>query len=184
LISKNNPVLLFSVDGDHTEWADKYIQYGVVSKFNERFLTKNRTPWYKTEKRAPSPLLLGVFSRGGYKIILNESNALNLTCFHGFQPNTFGADYVKRLFLYFQSKAGREIISLAIRKYGNNLDKFEPNDLNGALVPSCKFFQGLSDNMVRDALKFIEKNDRLPERIEKFFQPLLISNKGISTLCS
>lgn len=181
LVRNNNPVLLFSANGEHTESADKYIQYGVANKFNERFLTKNRTPWYKTEKRVPAPLLLGVFSRGGYKIILNESNALNLTCFHGFQPNIFGVDYVKKLFLYFQSKAGREIISLAIRKYGDNLDKFEPNDLNGALVPSCKFFQGLSDEMVRKAFKFIEKNDKLPEQIEKFFQSLLISEKCPST---
>lgn len=184
LLKNNSSVLLFSVNGDHSEAAEKYIQYGIANKFNERFLTKHRSPWYKTEKRDPASLLLGVFSRGGYKIILNQSKALNLTCYHGFQPNIFGFDQVKRLFLYFMSKTGREIISLAIRKYGDDLDKFEPNDLNGALVPSPDFFQGLSEQMVQDALSFVDKTDQLPEEIESFFEPLIISNKRVLALYS
>lgn len=184
LLKNNSSVLLFSVNGNHTESAEKYIQYGVANKFNERFLTKNRIPWYKTEKRDPAPLLLGVFSRGGYKIILNQSKALNLTCFHGFQPNIFGVDHVKRLFLYFLSKTGRKIISLAMRKYGDDLDKFEPNDLNGGLVPSSIFLQGLSEKMVQEALCFVDKTDQLPEEIEIFFEPLIISDKRVPVLCS
>lgn len=169
----DSPALLFSVNGQHSKAAEKYIQYGEDNHFNERFLTKNRCPWYKTESRQPAPLLLGVFSRGGYKIILNRSNVLNLTCFHGFQPNLFGTTHVKHLFLYMLSKSGRKIISLSMRKYGDSLDKFEPNDLNGALVPSPDFFKHISDEIVEVAVQHIERTGYASEDVEEFFESLI-----------
>ena len=175
LFDADRPVLLFSVGGKHSGQADKYIQWGESLGFNGRFLTRNRKPWYKTEKRNSSPLLLGVFSRGGYKIILNKSGALNLTCFHGFQPNLFGRRYVEHLFLYLSSRTGREIISLSMRKYGDSLDKFEPNDLNDALVPSPDFLASMPAKQVSEAVRIVEHTERLPQWVEDFFTPLKIS---------
>lgn len=139
LAKADSPIFLFSAHTNHSYEAEQYIQYGQKNDFHERFLTKNRNPWYKTERRKPAQLLLGVFSRGGYKIILNRTNILNLTCFHGFQPNLFGTKYIKPLFLYLLSESGKKIVSLAMRNYGDSLDKFEPNDINQALVPSAYF---------------------------------------------
>ncbi len=168
----DNPVLLFSAKGKPSEAAEKYIQYGVVNQFHERFLTKSRKPWYKTEYREPAPILLGVFSRGGYKVILNRSKVLNLTCFHGFQPNVIGTNQVQHLFLYLSSKIGRSIVSLSSRKYGDDLDKFEPNDLNNALVPSPEAFSLMSQEQVTEAIQVIEKTGCVPEDIENFFESL------------
>ena len=123
LVRRDERVLLFNANGQISDSASAYIRYGELKGFNQGFITKSRNPWYKMEKRSPSPLLLGVFSRGGYKVVRNKASVLNLTCFHGFQPNIWGEKYIDHLFLYLQS-AGREISSLSMRRYGDALDKF------------------------------------------------------------
>lgn len=172
LSASDKPVLLFSADSAHSEEAEKYIQFGENTGFNQRFITKNRKPWYKIEKRRPAPLLLGVFFRGGYKIILNNSNVLNLTCFHGFQPNLFGSQYLEHLFLYLSSATGRKIISLSMRKYGDSLDKFEPNDLNKALAPSPEFFALIAKSKVAGAVEEIKDTGLAPQWADDLFLPL------------
>ena len=168
----NNPVFLFSVAGNPSKAAEDYIRFGESEGYHERFLTKNRTPWYKTETRSPSPLLFGVFSRNGYKVVLNKTKALNLTCYHGFQPNLLGAAYVEHLFLYFSSQTGRQIVARSMRQYGRALDKFEPNDLNDALVPTAAFFDTISKEKVAEAIQSLEANGELPEWMEAVFAPL------------
>ena len=172
LIKQDEPALLFDIHGKTSEKAGNYICVGEQQGYNRRFLTKSRKPWYKTESRQPSPLLLGVFSRGGYKIIRNTSAALNLTCFHGFQPNLLGLRYIDHLFLYFFSKIGREILSLSIRKYGDSLDKFEPNDLNGALVPTPDIFDEIPGGDLEAALTHLNDNGEIPQYAESWFRSL------------
>lgn len=171
----DSPILLFSANKRHSKAARSYIQHGVANRFHERFLTKSRKPWYKTEQRKPAPILLGVFSRGGYKVILNRSKVLNLTCFHGFQPNSVGIDRIPHLFLYLSSKIGRGIVSLSIRKYGDSLDKFEPNDLNNALVPSPEAFNLIPQEQVTEAIQVMEKTGCVPKSIEDFFEMITSS---------
>ncbi len=178
LATLDKPVYLFSVNGKLSKGVEEYISFGESKNYHERFLTKNREPWYKTERRSPSPLLFGVFSRGAYKIILNRTRALNLTCYHGFQPNLFGLGYVEHLFLYFLSQAGREIISLSMRKYGDSLDKFEPNDLNRALVPTPAFLSLMSTEKITEAVRCVKETESLPEWVEHFFAPLRLQSKG------
>lgn len=172
-IDSDKPVFLLSVNGSASQAAREYIQLGESHGYHERFLTKHRNPWYKTEIRSPAPLLLGVFSRGGYKIIRNSSRALNLTCYHGFTPNLFGMQYVDHLFLFFLSKVGREIVSLSMRSYGDALDKFEPNDLNTATVPSPEFFDKFNKNEIDIGVKHVEKTGYLPDGLEERFRPLI-----------
>ena len=78
LVRHDAPTLLFTVNGKASEPAGSYILSGEQQGYHQRFLTKSRTPWYKTEVRRPAPLLLGVFSRGGYKIVRNQSRASEL----------------------------------------------------------------------------------------------------------
>ena len=174
LSDSDKPVLLFSINGTHSKEAEHYIQFGESRGFSNRFLTTHRKPWYKTEKRNPSRLLLGVFSRGGYKIIFNKSKALNLTCFHGFQPNEFGREYVEHLFLYLSSRTGRDIVALSMRRYGASLDKFEPNDINGSSVPSRTFFASMPAETVSRAVRAISETGHVPQWAEALFTPLTI----------
>ena len=166
------PVLLFSAGGWPSAAAARYIRSGEEMGFHKRFLTRSRRPWYKTESRQPAPLLLGVFSRGGYKVVRNFSGALHLTCFHGFQPNVFGMAHVDRLFLYLLSSAGREIVSLSSRRYGDALDKFEPNDLNGAAVPCPGLLEELSPEVVKRAMAHVADAGEVPASVDSHFARL------------
>ena len=174
LVKADSRVLLFTPNGDLSNSDLEYIREGERRLFNERYITKCRNPWYKVEQRNPSPILLNVFSRSGYKIILNKSNAVTLTCYHGFQPNLFGRRYVGKLFLYMASNAGRKILSLSKRVYGKSLDKFEPNDLNRAFAPASDVMDMISDRDAEQALCFMEKNDRIPDSIEDHFMEMAL----------
>ncbi len=172
LVNSDEPTLLFSPNGRYSEKARDYIQTGEQRGFHQRFLAKSRTPWYKTESRIPSPLLLGVFARGRFKIVRNESSALNLTCFHGFQPNLSGLKYLDHIFLYLSSAVGQAIISLSMRRYGDGLNKFEPNDLNSALVPRPEVLDQITSSDIENALKRLSKTGTTPNYIESFFEQL------------
>ena len=169
LLRDDASVLLFSVGANHSPAAERYIKIGEANGYHKRFLTKNRTPWYKTETRSPAPILMGVFSRDGYKVVRNRSGAVNLSCFHGFHPNMSGQHYLDRLFLYFASQPGRNVMALSVRKYGDALDKFEPNDLNYALAPSEGALDRLGNPAVERAIRYVEDNDCVPEYINDFF---------------
>ena len=172
LLQQDAPVLLLKLDRDPSPRARAYLREGETHSFHERYLTRSRRPWYRTESRQISPLLLGVFSRGGYKIVRNLSTALNLTCFHGFRPNLFGAGFLDHLFLYLASTPGREALSLSVRRYGDGLDKFEPNDLDSAPVPAPDALSRLGARDLRQALVETREQGEPPEWIHSFFDEL------------
>ncbi len=173
LVQADARTLLFNANGHASPAAQRYIQSGERQGFHRGYITRSRSPWYKNETRQPAPLLLGVFSRGGYKIVRNTSQALNLTCFHGFQPNLSGQRYIDHLFLYFHSQPGREIVSLSIRKYGGSLDKFEPNDLNGALVPAPRVLDTIPTAAVESAMLQLQTTGRMPADVDSWFSELM-----------
>lgn len=173
LCQANGNVFLLNINGIPSASAEKYIRWGEANGFHQRFLTKNRNPWYRIETRKPSPILFSVFSREGYKVIRNTSDALNLTCYHGFQPNLFGISYIAHLFLYLLSDTGRKILSLNMRKYGDSLYKFEPNDLNNALAPAPEYFDLIPESTIEEAIEKVRLGETLPPSIQKAFAPLL-----------
>lgn len=175
-------VYLFSPGADPDGSSLNYIRQGESRGYHERFITRHRKPWYKTECRGIAPLLLNVFSRTGYKIVRNYSSALSLTNFHCFYPNGFGRKYVDWLFLYLKSKVGRKIVSLSKRKYGNALDKFEPNDLNGALVPKYDFFDSLGEDCLKELMNRVNDEADIEDRLENVFSPLLAASGAQSGL--
>jgi adenine-specific DNA-methyltransferase len=130
-----------------------YLDYGIRQGFHQRFLTRHRNPWYKIESRSPAPILAGVFNRGRLKVIRNFTNAINFTCFHAFYPNALGQNYINRLFLYLLSDRGQEIVMTNKRRYGGDLDKFEPGDLNEGGCPTMRQFDQSSE---AEALAIIE----------------------------
>ena len=141
--------------------------------YDRGYITRHREPWYKTERREASPLLVNVFSRSGYKVVRNYSSALTLTNFHCFYSNGLYNKYLDGLFLYLHSAVGHKILSLAQRKYGNALDKFEPNDLNAALVPTQAFFDSLDGEELIDIMDAIRRGDDVASRLNAVFKPLL-----------
>jgi len=173
LNNNNSPVYCLDVkEHDKPEVVD-YIQQGEKSGFQNRYLTKNRDPWYKIEHRLPAPILFGVFSRGRLKVVRNYSSAINFTCFHSFYPNMFGEKYIDKLFIYFLSDSGQEIIKMNKRSYGNSLDKLEPGDLNDCLCPNQEQLDMIEDWEAEQILetakteekKAIKKSNQVVDRI-------------------
>lgn len=174
LDSADAPVLLLNLNGAVSGAERDYLKHGEDQGFHQRYLTKVRSPWYKLEKRTPAPLLFGVFSRERFKVIRNMSTAVNLTCYHGFYPNLFGQVILDALFLYFQSRAARRLLELNMRRYGDSLDKFEPNDLNRALAPSVDWFAKLPPDAVSKALESCRNGNGLPDFMDDLFDELIL----------
>ena len=179
LLKRDAPVLLMKLDTEPSACALRYVREGEAQGFHKRYLTRTRRPWYRTEFRKTSPLLMGVFSRGGYKVVRNHTSALNLTCFHGFQPNLFGAGFLDQLFLYLASAIGRETLSLSMRRYGDSLDKFEPNDLNVALAPGPAAFQRLGTQDLARALAVTRDRGEAPDWINSFFAEIQDGDQSV-----
>jgi adenine-specific DNA-methyltransferase len=167
-----NTFLLDAKNRSH-QAVSAYIKHGEIKEYHRRYLTKMRNPWFRIERREPSPILFGVFFRDRFKVVRNTSAALSLTCFHCFYPNLIGMARCDALFLYFLSRAARVILSRHLRRYGDGLNKFEPNDLNEALVPSAEWLSRLSDSDIRKAVKECSVYSKLPDPLDREFDLLL-----------
>lgn len=172
LIESDERVLLADLCASESDTVKRYIEFGEHRGVDKRYLTRMRNPWYKLESRQPAPILFGVFSRNGFKVIRNMSSAVSLTCFHCFYPNLFGAQFVDHLFLYLCSRVGQQILSREVRKYGDKLDKFEPHDLNKSLVPSPEWFARIS---VQEVMKKVTSGTpkEFASSVESLFDDLL-----------
>ena len=113
-----------------------YIKIGEESGIHKKYLTSKRNPWHSLENRIPSPIWVGVFNRNGIKFIRNEAKISNLTTFHCIYlvKNLFYEIDIDLLFAYLLTNVAKEIFNDNRREYGNGLRKFEPNDLNNALM--------------------------------------------------
>ena len=84
--------------------------------------------------QASSFFAVSVFNRNGLRFIRNEANISNLTTFHCIYLNLFSEPKVDLLFAYLLTDISKEIFNDNRREYGNGLHKFEPNDINKALM--------------------------------------------------
>lgn len=135
-LSDKNIFLLNAIDPLDKNIA-AYLQKGVESAIDKKFLTASRTPWYSLENRPPAPILVSVFNRTGLRFVRNEANVSNLTSYHCIYPKQnnlfFGID-MDLLFAYLLTSTARTIFEDNSREYGNGLQKFEPNDINKGMM--------------------------------------------------
>lgn len=133
LMQKDKNIFLLNATEENESLA-KYILKGEEEGFNKRYLTANRNPWYALEKRPPSPIWVSVFNRNGLRFIRNEAEISNLTTFHCIYLNLFSEPKADLLFAYLLTDISKDIFNDNRREYGNGLHKFEPNDINKALI--------------------------------------------------
>jgi adenine-specific DNA-methyltransferase len=131
---KDETIYLFNGLGGESPGATSYIKYGEDEEIHKRYLTKKRKPWYLLENRPPAPIWVSVFNRAGVKFIRNEANISNLTTFHCVYPKPNKTINIDLLFAYLLTDIAKEIFSDDRREYGNGLNKFEPNDINKAMM--------------------------------------------------
>lgn len=159
LAEDDKPVFCLDVNEENKAGVEPYIDYGESLQFHQRYLTKNRSPWYRIEVRESAPILFGVFNRGRLKVIRNFTDAITFTCYHSFYPNDLGAQYINRLFVYFFSDLGQKVLMTNKRNYGANLDKFEPSDLNECLCPSKEQLDRISEEQALLVIDIAKENE-------------------------
>ena len=159
LYDANKPVHCLDVKDYEKQEIREYIKEGENLGYHKRYLTRTRKTWYKIENRKPAPILFGVFNRGRLKVIRNFTAAINFTCFHSFYPNMFSQKIVNKLFVYLLSDKGQQIIKINKRSYGDELDKFEPGDLNDSLCPSQKQFEMIDDEDAKRAIELAKTDE-------------------------
>ena len=153
LIEKDANIYLIDACANETDINIKrYIEIGEENGINKKYLTSKRTPWYSLENRPPSPIWVGVFNRNGLKFIRNEANISNLTTFHCIYPNSnlFYKINIDLLFAYLLTDVANQIFSDNRREYGDGLKKFEPNDLNNALMLDLSKLDNETENEIID----------------------------------
>lgn len=161
LYNNNKSVYCLNVTDISDPEVRRYIKYGEMQGFHKRFLTSQRSPWYKLESRESAPIMIGVFNRGRVKVIRNYTDAVSFTCFHSFYPNVFGFNYADKLFVYLLSDYGQSIIRQNGRSYGSGLEKFEPGDLNECRCPSQKQLDAVDDSKIRDIIEVAKTDTNL-----------------------
>jgi adenine-specific DNA-methyltransferase len=151
LVNSDKQTFLFNAIGSKDENVLKYIEIGEKSGIDKKYLTACRNPWYALENRPPSPIWVSVFNRSGLKFIRNEASISNLTTFHCVYPvqnSLFNIVNVDVLFAYLLTNVAREIFEDNRREYGNGLQKFEPNDLNKAMMLDLTLLDKNSENTI------------------------------------
>lgn len=156
LIKSDRQTYLLNANGSKNENVLKYIDLGEKTGIDKKYLTACRTPWYSLENRPPSPIWVSVFNRSGLKFIRNEANISNLTTFHCVYPvqnSLFDNVNVDVLFAYLLTDVAREIFEDNRREYGNGLQKFEPNDLNKAMMVDLTLLDKETENKIIELYK-------------------------------
>lgn len=134
LSREGKKVYLFDGEKAKTNQDFAYIRQGERQGVDKAYLTSHRSPWYQTEQKDPAPIWISVFSRSRLKIIRNETDAKNLTTFHGIYVKNTDQAFQNLFFCYLLTPICQKILLENKREYGDGLDKFEPNDLNNAKV--------------------------------------------------
>ena len=151
-LKKNNRnIYLFNgCKKDIDKNVENYINLGEKLNIDQKYLTSKRNPWYSLEKRPPPPIWVGVFNRTGLKFVRNEVGISNLTTFHCIylQNNISYNIEIDLLFAYLLTDIAQNIFNDNSREYGNGLKKFEPNDLNNALILDLSILDTKTKNII------------------------------------
>ncbi len=134
LVAADRPVYLLDTGAAPDAAANLYLAEGERQGIPAKHLPASRKPWHRPERRPPAPIWVTVFNRGGLRFVRNDTQTLNLTTFHCVYLNLFWQDRIDLVMAYLLTDVAREIFADNRREYGNGLEKFEPNDLNGAMM--------------------------------------------------
>ena len=125
---------------DAPESVRRYLAHGEELEVPQRYICKNRHPWYVGERRAPADVLFTLFNRENPRFVLNEARVLIVNVLHGLSV-TLGlsreSQRLKALLAWLNSDAGREGLRQAGGVYGGML-KAEPGELSRMRVPDVR----------------------------------------------
>lgn len=108
----------------------RYLQAGVTEfGLNETAAVKNRTPWYRPDRRPPARVLVQPSSRDGFKFILNETAVKHTNALYGFYDITVSETELKALLAYLNSNVVNDVFRSHSHTRAGGFGKIEPNTL-------------------------------------------------------
>jgi adenine-specific DNA-methyltransferase len=116
----------------------EYVAQGAAEGLDQRFLTRNRTPWYAPERIYLAPIWAATFGRGQMRFILNEARVWQLTAFHGLFPIRDDVAFHRALVACLNSAPVQDLMRGSLRIYARGLQKLEPRDLLEIPVPDLR----------------------------------------------
>ena len=134
LAEQDKTVYLLDVQGELTESIKKYIKHGEEEGVNKKYLPAGRTPGYSMEQKKPAPIWVSSACRDKIKFVRNIMGIKALTTFHSIYVREEYEKYTDLIFCYFLTPIAQTILRENRKKLGNGLEKFQPNDLNSALM--------------------------------------------------
>jgi adenine-specific DNA-methyltransferase len=135
LHAADQPCLLWAVSTSPTHNELAYVREGDAHGLPQRYLLSKRKPWYSMEKVNAAPIWIGVFGRGGLRVIRNRSGVAHLTTYHGLTPHDADPVLADALVVLLQSSIAVRAIERTRRVFGAGLEKVEPADLLDIELP-------------------------------------------------
>jgi adenine-specific DNA-methyltransferase len=135
LHAADQPCLLWAVSTSPTPDELAYVREGDEQGLPQRYLLSKRKPWYSMEKVNAAPIWIGVFGRGGLRVIRNRSGVAHLTTYHGLTPHDADPVLADALAVLLQSSIAVRAIERTRRVFGAGLEKVEPADLLDIELP-------------------------------------------------
>lgn len=112
-----------------------YLEDGKGSGAADGYLTQDRNPWYKVDRREPASILVTYMSKGGFRFIHNKAAVRSVNNLHNVYINTDYSELeVEALLAYLNSTVVNDIVAQSGRSYSDGLQKIEPNELKNIPV--------------------------------------------------
>ena len=181
LIEENKKAYLFDGIQSKNPAVEEYINYGIKIGASDKYLTKKRNPWFSVEKREVAKIWVSVFFRGETKFIWNDTDCLNLTCFHGFIPTIKGKGYLDILFLYLKTDIAKAIFKKETRNYGSGLNKFEPGDISKSKILDLSILSKNEFNSLKQLQLELTSNPKSENNILKEANKILLNASQLAT---
>ena len=161
----------------------EYVKAGEEEGVSNRYLLRQRAPWYSMEKRPPAPIWALVFTRSGARFVRNNACALSLTNFHAVYPLNDDPTYHDALTCVLNSELVAKAAQAHWRRYGGGLTKFEPADLLAMPIPDISRFCSETIDEMAQLFRCLDESSRHGKTvsdIQRQVTDLLVkSNAGI-----
>jgi tRNA1(Val) A37 N6-methylase TrmN6 len=153
LEQQGRPTYLISLDGrpeaDFPEPIRKYLREGIRQKIDQRALIKQRSAWYKMERREVPPFLFAYLGRRSARFIRNRARIVPLTGFLCVYPKTHEKESLEKLWRLLNHPDTLANLHCVAKSYGSGAIKVEPRALER--VPLSQ--KALSDSGVTKGRK-------------------------------
>lgn len=138
LAEQDRTVYLLDVTRAEERDLARYVARGEEQGVDRRYLPAHRTPWYSVERKDAAPIWVSSACRNGMKFVRNRAGIASLSTFHGiFMKEPFRQD-ADLLFACLLTPTVQGLLEGERKELGGGLHKFQPNDLNRAMVPDLE----------------------------------------------